>query len=127
MWMTCVSNSRSFEASGARARCVHGRGGSGAGRSEAGQRHAAEEQELRATRPSHAVTYGCQGLKITATATTKKTRAFIGPDLFPADLVDGEPGIALQAQGLSQVYLKVAVQAGHSLAAVHVDSGHPFL
>ena len=44
-----------------------------------------------------------------------------------ADLVDGEPGIALQVQGLSQVYLKVAVRAGHSLAAVHVDSGHPFL
>ena len=44
-----------------------------------------------------------------------------------ADLVDGEPGVALQVQGLSQVYLKVAVRAGHSLAAVHVDSGHPFL
>ena len=27
---------------------------------------------------------------------------------------------------LFQVYLKVAVQAGHSLAAVHVDSGHAF-
>ena len=27
---------------------------------------------------------------------------------------------------LSQVYLKVAVQAGHSLAAVHVDGGHAF-
>ena len=35
-----------------------GRGGSGAGRSEAGQRHAAEEPEAAAgTRPSHAVTY----------------------------------------------------------------------
>ena len=44
-----------------------------------------------------------------------------------ADLVDGEPGVALQVQGLSQVYLKVAVRAGHSLAAVHVDRGHPFL
>ena len=33
---------------------------------------------------------------------------------------------SLQVQGLSQVYLKVAVQAGHSLAAVHVDSRHPF-
>ena len=44
-----------------------------------------------------------------------------------ADLVDGKPGVALQVQGLSQVYLKVAVQAGHSLAAVHVDRGHPFL
>ena len=41
-----------------------------------------------------------------------------------ADLVDGEPDVALQVQGLS-VYLKVAVRAGHSLAA-HVDSGHPF-
>ena len=39
-----------------------------------------------------------------------------------ADLVDGE----LQVQGLSQVYLKVAVRAGHSLAAVHVDGGHAF-
>ena len=44
-----------------------------------------------------------------------------------ADLVDGEPGIALQVQGLSQVYLKVAVRAGHPLAAVHVDRRHPFL
>ena len=44
-----------------------------------------------------------------------------------ADLVDGKPGVALQVQGLSQVYLKVAVRAGHSLAAVHVDRGHPFL
>ena len=44
-----------------------------------------------------------------------------------ADLVDGEPGVALQVQGLSQVYLKVAVRAGHSLAAAHIDSGHPFL
>ena len=42
-----------------------------------------------------------------------------------ADLVDGEPGVALQVQGISQVYLKVPVRAGHSLAAVHVDSGHP--
>ena len=41
------------------------------------------------------------------------------------DLADGEPGVALQVQGLSQVYLKV--RAGHSLAAVHVDRGHPFL
>ena len=44
-----------------------------------------------------------------------------------ADLVDGEPGVALQVQGLSQVDLKVAVRAGHSLAAVHVDRRHPFL
>ena len=44
-----------------------------------------------------------------------------------ADLVDGKPSVALQVQGLSQVYLKVAVRAGHSLAAVHVDRGHPFL
>ena len=38
-----------------------------------------------------------------------------------ADLVDGEPGVALQ------VYLKVTVRAGHFFAAVHADSGHPFL
>ena len=43
-----------------------------------------------------------------------------------ADLVDGEPGVALQVQGLFQVYLEVAVRAGHSLAAVHVDGGHAF-
>ena len=43
-----------------------------------------------------------------------------------ADLVDGEPGVALQVQGLSQVYLKVAVRAGHPLAAVHVDRRHAF-
>ena len=44
-----------------------------------------------------------------------------------ADLVDCEPGVALQVQGLSQVDLEVAVQAGHSLAAVHVDRRHSFL
>ena len=44
-----------------------------------------------------------------------------------ADFIDGEPGVALQVQRLSQVNLKVAVRAGHSLAAVHVDRGHPFL
>ena len=44
-----------------------------------------------------------------------------------ADLVDGKPGVALQVQGLSQVYLKVAVRAGHPLAAVHVDRRHSFL
>ena len=43
-----------------------------------------------------------------------------------ADLVDGQPGVALQVQGLPQVDLEVAVRAGHSLAAVHVDSGHAF-
>ena len=43
-----------------------GRGGSGAGRSEAGQRRAAEEPgAAAATRPSHAVTYAsCQGLTL---------------------------------------------------------------
>ena len=44
-----------------------------------------------------------------------------------SDLVDGQPGVALQVQGLSQVDLEVAVRAGNSLAAVHVDCGHPFL
>ena len=44
-----------------------------------------------------------------------------------ADFVDGKPGVALQVQRLSQVDLKVAVQAGHPLAAVHVDRRHPFL
>ena len=44
-----------------------------------------------------------------------------------ADLVDGQPGVALQVQGLSQVDLEVAVQAGHPLAAVDEDRRHPFL
>ena len=35
--------------------------------------------------------------------------------------------VVLQVPRLSQVDLKVAVQAGHPLAAVHVDRGHPFL
>ena len=37
-----------------------------------------------------------------------------------SDLVDGQPGVALQVQGLSQVDLKVAVRAGYPLAAVHI-------
>ena len=44
-----------------------------------------------------------------------------------SDFVDGQPGVALQVQGLSQVDLEVAVRAGHPFAAVHVDSCHPFL
>ena len=36
-----------------------------------------------------------------------------------ADFVDGEPGVALPVQQLSQ--------AGHPLTAVHVDRCHPFL
>ena len=44
-----------------------------------------------------------------------------------ADFVDGQPGVALQVQRLSQVDLKVAVRAGHPLAAVHVDRRHPWL
>ena len=44
-----------------------------------------------------------------------------------SDLVDGQPGVALQVQRLSQVYLKVAVRAGYPLAAVHVDRRHSFL
>ena len=43
-----------------------------------------------------------------------------------SDLKDGQPGVALHVQGLSQVYLKVAVRAGYPLAAVHVDRRHPF-
>ena len=39
-----------------------------------------------------------------------------------ADLV----GVALQVQGLPQVDLEVAVRAGYPVAAVHVDSRHPF-
>ena len=31
-----------------------------------------------------------------------------------SDLVDSQPGVALQVQGLSQVYLEVAVRAGSS-------------
>ena len=45
---------------GAGGKIPSGRGGSGAGRSEAGQWHAAEEL-LRATQPSHAVTYASSG------------------------------------------------------------------
>ena len=37
------------------------------------------------------------------------------------DLVDGEPGVASAG-----TYLKVAVRAGHPLAAVHVDRCHAF-
>ena len=43
-----------------------------------------------------------------------------------SDLVDGQPGVALQVQGLSQVYLEVAVRAGYPLAAVHVARRHAF-
>ena len=57
----------------------------------------------------------------------RSSRSFGQKAVGQADLVDGEPGVALQVQGLSQIYLEVAVRAGHSLAAVHVDSGYPFL
>ena len=44
-----------------------------------------------------------------------------------SNLIDSQPGVALQVQRLSQVYLKVAVRAGYPLAAVHVDRRHSFL
>ena len=43
-----------------------------------------------------------------------------------SDLIDGQPGIALQVQRLSQVHLEVAV-AGQFSAAVHADRRHSFL
>ena len=43
-----------------------------------------------------------------------------------ADFVDSKPGRSASAATL-QVDLKVAVRAGHPLAAVHVDRRPPFL
>ena len=39
-----------------------------------------------------------------------------------SDLIDSQPGVALQVQRLTQVYLKVAVRAGFLFAAVHAFS-----
>ena len=60
-----------------------------------------------------------RGVKLVEVAAPVRRQKAVGQ----ADLVDGEPGIALQVQGLSQVYLKVAVRAGHSLPPVRRTTG----
>ena len=85
-----------------------------------GRQPCASVRALRKERPVQRAERGVHPVQVAAPVRREET-------VGQADLVDGEPGVALQVQGLSQVYLKVAVRAGHSLAAVHVDRGHPFL
>ena len=75
---------------------------------------------LRKERPVQRAERGVHPVQVAAPVRREET-------VGQADLVDGEPGVALQVQRLSQVDLEVAVRAGHSLAAVHVDRRHPFL
>ena len=74
---------------------------------------------FRKERPTQRAKRGVYPVQVAAAISRQKA-------VRDSDLVDGQPGVALQVQGLSQVYLEVAVRAGYLLAAVHVDSGHPF-
>ena len=91
-------------------------GGGGKVGADPGGQPCASVRALGQQRPVQRAQRGVNPVEVAAPVRQEET-------VGQADLVDGEPGIALQVQGLSQVYLKV----GHSLAAVHVDSGHPFL
>ena len=94
-------------------------GGSGKVGADPGGQPCASVRALGQQRPVQRAQRGVNPVEVAAPVRREET-------VGQADLVDGEP-VALQVQGLSQVYLKVAVRAGHSLAAVHVDRGHPFL
>ena len=95
-------------------------GGSGKVGADPGGQPCASVRALGQQRPVQRAQRGVNPVEVAAPVRREES-------VGQADLVDGKPGVALQVQGLSQVYLKVAVRAGHSLAAVHVDRGHPFL
>ena len=105
------------EAGGAAGSSAASIGGSGKVGADPGGQPCASVRALGQQRPVQRAQRGVNPVEVAAPVRGQKA-------VGQADLVDGELGIALQVQGLSQVYLKVAVRAGHSLAAVHVDSGH---
>ena len=95
-------------------------GGSGKVGADPGGQPCASVRALGQQRPVQRAQRGVNPVEVAAPVRQEET-------VGQADLVDGKPGVALQVQKLSHIYLKVAVRAGHSLAAVHVDRGHPFL
>ena len=84
-----------------------------------GRQPRARVRALRKLRPVQRAQRGVNPVEVAAPVCREET-------VGQADLVDGEPGVALQVQRLSQVDLEVAVRAGHPLAAVHVDRRHLF-
>ena len=104
----------------AQAVCGLAVGGGGKVGADPGGQPCARVRALGQQRPVQRAQRGVNPVEVAAPVRGQKA-------VGQADLVDGEPGVALQVQGLSQVDLKVAVRAGHSLAAVHVDRRHPFL
>ena len=94
-------------------------GGGGKVGADPGGQPGARVRALRKLRPVQSPKRGVDLVEVAAAIRRQKA-------VGDSDLVDGQPGVALQVQGLSQVDLEVAVRAGHPLAAVHVDSRHPF-
>ena len=94
-------------------------GGGGKVGADPGGQPCASVRALAQQRPVQRAQRGVNPVEVAAPVRREET-------VGQADLVDGEPGVALQVQGFSQVDLEVAVRAGHSLAAVHVDRRHPF-
>ena len=103
----------------AQAVCGLAVGGGGKVGADPGGQPCASVRALGQQRPVQRAQRGVNPVEVAAPVRGQKA-------VGQADLVD-KPGVALQVQRLSRVDLEVAVRAGYPLAAVHVDSGHPFL
>ena len=87
-------------------------GGGGKVGADPGGQPRARVRALGQQRPVQRAQRGVNPVEVAAPVRREET-------VGQADLVDGKPGVALQVQGLD-------LEVGHSLAAVHVDSGHAF-
>ena len=64
--------------------------------------------------PVYALSGNNAQFSVPSAASTQKVAAPVRQEKTVGQaLVDGEPGVALQVQGLFQLYLLVAVRAGH--------------
>ena len=75
-------------------------GGSGKVGADPGRQPCASVRALGQQRPVQRAQRGVNPVEVAATVRREET-------VGQADLVDGEPGVALQVQGLSQVYLRL--------------------
>ena len=94
--------------------------GSGEVGADPGGQPGARVGAFRKERPIQRAERGVHPVQVAAAISRQKA-------VRDSDLIDSQPGVALQVQRLTQVYLKVAVRAGYPLAAVHVDRRHSFL
>ena len=94
--------------------------GSGEVGADPGGQPGARVGAFRKERPIQRAERGVRPVQVAAAISRQKA-------VRDSDLIDSQPGVALQVQRLTQVHLEVAVRAGYPLAAVHVDRRHSFL